>query len=88
MCEHFILRYGFNIIVVIKKSLKYPMVGFEKSFFLFNKLFLEDINPYCRASDTPVLVMSAWVPNPRWIPELHAFSPACNGLKQYHLCYC
>ena len=49
-------------------------------FFVYFK-FLQDISPFCGATDTPLLVLvtSALVIKARWIPCLRALSPAVDS---------
>ena len=51
------------------------------AFFFFLNKFLEDMSPFCGATDTPVLDFwwrLPWVSKPGWIPRLRASSPAHN----------
>ena len=44
------------------------------------------MNPFCGASDTPVLDFwwhLPWVSKPGWIPHLHALLPVCNEFLRF-----
>ena len=54
--------------------------------YYFFKKVLEDMSPFCEATDTPVLDFwwhLPWVPNPGWIPHLHASSPVHNRCLRF-----
>ena len=51
------------------------------------KKFLEDMSPFCGATDTPVLDFwrcLSWVSKPGWIPRLHAFT-CMQWIPEIHL---
>ena len=53
---------------------------------VFFKNFLEDVSPFCGATDTSVLDFwwcLPWVSKPGWIPCLHALSPAWNEFLRF-----
>ena len=53
--------------------------------FFFLK-FLEDMSPFCGATDTPVLDFwwrLPWVSKPGWIPRFHASLPVHNGFLRF-----
>ena len=59
----------------------------EALFFLFPKK-LEDISPFCGATDTPVLDFwwhPAWVSKPGWVPLLACFVACVSWIPQIHL---
>ena len=55
-------------------------------FLFFLKKFLEDMSPFCGATDTPVLDFwwrLPWVSKPGWIPCLRALSPVCHEFLRF-----
>ena len=60
--------------------------SYWKAFLFFFLFCLEDINPFCAATDTPVLDFwwrLLWVSEPGWIPSLPCFIAYAQRLPFY-----
>ena len=84
-CERkaFLLRWTFTNTSYLK--LWFPKLCFFVELFFFLK-FLEDMSPFCGATDTPVLDFwwcLSWVSKPGLIPRLRALSPVCHEFLRF-----